>query len=592
MIRSNLRHFRRFKSDKFSSIEEFNKKKTKYSYGYNFDSLKDIDESIQPPKPEPKDDSMDINQVLEKDPRLLKLKPGSHEYRETLHQLHQEFLINSKKQHKRFEFNERMKGVFFGLVALIGVVSAHQIFMNRKSIKNRLLMNYKYGDVIDEPPKPVKNVKSTKHLLEKLEKELSDVNLANMKSSQEPGVYYFGDNVKIPVRIPEFDGVYIKDAYVERNNIIAITDKGKVLQWQKGSLKQLELPNNVIKIAPTKDNYYFLTSSGEILYIPRKIDTGFIPMLKRNWFGMLKIQSFSKVQNVSNISQVCSGVDHLLLLNKTGQVSVINTSKNPTNYGQYGPTYSPFDKKKIPINEIIDLPILNYQLDSTGALVERKFDSIASGDYYNIISEKNSVWSWGDNKFGQCGINNSITTIPIPKEVFNKKDLKRILKTKIYEPLKVFAGPSTSYLLLDNQYLLAFGSGINGELGSGRYLQVCSYPEIVKGQWSSQEFDEKTNSVKPIGIKEISVGNHHLLVQINSGDILATGSNDFGQLGNGKKIKSCKTVNIPKLLEPEDGKDKLKLAQIINDTTTKRLQLQNHQKFLAGNDASIIYSCK
>ncbi|KAI5960287.1 uncharacterized protein KGF55_004579 [Candida pseudojiufengensis] len=585
MFRS-IKHFRRFKSDKFSSIEEFNKKKTNYSYGYNFEKLKDLDEATKPSQP-PQPDHMDINQVLERDPRLLKLKPGSHEYRETLHKVHEEFISNAKKQEKRYEFNERMRGVLYGLAALVGVISIHQIFMNYGSIKNRLLMNYTYGDVVDETPQPKKNVKSSKHLLEKLQTELSDENLKNIKSSDEPGVYYFGGDTKIPLRIPEFDGTYIKDAFVEKDIIVAITNKGKVLQWYKGSLKQLNLPSNLTSITPTRDNYYFLSSNGEIFYIPRKVETGFIPMLKRNWFGMLKVLPYSKLEDVKDVISISSGLDHLLLLNKSGQVSVVNTSKNPTNLGQYGPTYSPFEKKKIPVNEVIDLPILNYTLDK-GSLIERKFDSIASGDYFNIISENNTVWTWGDNRFGQCGVNNSTTTIPIPKQIFVKKDFKRILKTKIYEPLKVFAGASTSYLLLDNLYLLSFGCGLNGELGSGRYLQVCSYPEIAKGQWTTKEYDEASNTLKLIGIKDISVGNNHFLLQMNSGDLLASGSNNFGQLGNGKKIKTSKPINIPKLIEPEDGKDKLKLAQSISDTTTKRLQLKNNQTFIAGENASII----
>lgn len=113
---------RKFKSgnNKFSSIEEFNKNKTKYSYGYNFDSLKELDDKTQP-KSEPSklrsnEDTIDINEAIENDPRLTKLKPGSHEYRETLHQLHQEFISKQKNQQKRYEFNERMRGYFMELL--------------------------------------------------------------------------------------------------------------------------------------------------------------------------------------------------------------------------------------------------------------------------------------------------------------------------------------------------------------------------------------------------------------------------------------------------------------------------------------------
>ena len=145
--------------DKYSSIEEFNKNKTKYNYGYNFDSLDKLDAKINPDhvnKPTTpqrsyaeaeEDKPMDINAIIESDPRLLNFKPGTAEYRDELRKIHAEFLIKQQNQQKNHEFRQRMKAVIVGFLAFVGIISAHQIFMNYDSLKNRLLMNYTYGDV-------------------------------------------------------------------------------------------------------------------------------------------------------------------------------------------------------------------------------------------------------------------------------------------------------------------------------------------------------------------------------------------------------------------------------------------------------------
>lgn len=616
---------RKFKSgnNKFSSIEEFNKNKTKYSYGYNFDSLKELDDKTQP-KSEPSklrsnEDTIDINEAIENDPRLTKLKPGSHEYRETLHQLHQEFISKQKNQQKRYEFNERMRGVFYGVAALVGVVSIHQIFMNYESIKNRLLMNYTYKDFNDEVgDAPKKNVKSSKHLLEKLERELSDENITQLKDSMvTPGVYQFGDNTKIPIRIPAFDGMFLKDAFIERGHIIAITDKGKVVEWKRGqhAVTEVKLPFLVDKITATSDYVYYLTSQGEVAYTPRKSAAGFLPMLKRNWLGLLKSQTFNKL-DVKNVVQFSSGINHLSFLTKQGQIFVVNSSKNPKNMGQFGPQYSPFDKKEIPVNKPIDMTLLNNEIVKEGNLkriVTRKFTDIASGDYFNIAADVNdSVWTWGDNTFGQCGDSNTTQIEPIPRKVFDKKDYKRICRNVFgkgakdtnFEVTRVLASKETSYIILkynDQNAILSLGNGLNGQLGGGRYLHVCSYPEIIKSLIGLKEFDEETNAVVNIGIKDAIPGRDHMFIVLDnrgSKDVFALGSNQYGQFGNGKRIKACKPTRLPRLLEPQDGENKLDLAKSINDMNTQRLQLlDNHkigkrnveQAIAAGEDSSMIY---
>ncbi|KAL6453855.1 FMP25 Protein FMP25 [Candida maltosa Xu316] len=613
--------------DKYSSIEEFNKQKTEYNIG-SLDEDKPLGKPEQHtekpfvPEQNEEDAPFDINAILENDPRLLKFRPGSAEYRDELRRLHKEFEENQQKAKSSDEFFHRMKGVGLGFLILVGIISGHQIFMNYDSLKNRLLMNYNYGDMKEESVKPVveKNVKSMNYMLEKLTKELTDENLSQVQDSKErSGVYFIGDNSKIPLRIPFFNDMYLKDAYAGKGHLIAVTDKGKVYEWKKGweNARLVNLPFTIDRITPTNDFFYFLTNKGEVVYIPRNDNTeNFIPLQRRNWFGLLKTQTYNKL-DFTNASQIASGADHLLILNKKGQVYVVNSSEKPINRGQYGPSYSPFDKKDIPVNQPIELTLLNNKIVATAkgdkTLVARTFDSIASGKYFNMVSDNDgNIWTWGDNSFGQCGDINTTDLRPIPRIAFDKSDLKRILrnivpgaKEDLIVTKKIVAGSTSSYVLvnyLNQDIIMSFGNGINGQLGGGRYMQVCCAPEIIKSLVGLSEFDESTNSVKPIGVKDISVGDKHLFITLDNvgqnKDVYAIGENENGQYGNGKKIKSCKPTKLPRLIEPEDGNDKLKLVKNLSDTNTKRLSLLSDwtigkntvdQVIFAGDDASIIY---
>ncbi|RCK56706.1 Protein FMP25, mitochondrial [Candida viswanathii] len=625
----------RYKSskDKYSSIEEFNKNKKTYNYGYNFDSLDKLDAKINPdhvsekkrteqrPYVDPESEKpMDINLLIENDPRLLKLKPGTAEYRDEMRKLHAEYHQKQQKQQKSHEFRQRMQGVIIGFLAFVGIISAHQILMNYDSIKNRLLMNYNYGDVKEpETKKKEVSTKSLNYMLEKLTKELSDEHLNQIQDSKEvTGVYVFGDDTKIPLRVPFFNNMIFKDVFVEKGHLVAITDKGKVYEWKKGwrDARLINLPASVDKVAPTDNYFYFLTNKGEVVYIPRNKSDKFVPLQRRNWFGLLKTQNHNEL-DVKNIKAIASGANHLLLLDKSGQVFVVNSSETPANRGQFGPIYSPFDKKDIPVNTPIDLTLLNNRIGRDGSgektLIPRTFSSIAAGKYFNLVADdEGNIWTWGENAAGQCGDLNTTQVKPIPRAVFAKSDLKRVLrnvlplaKADLIQVKTIAAGDETSYAVinyLDKDILIAFGNGLNGQLGGSRYMQVCCWPEIAKSLINMTEFDESSNSIKPIGIKDISAGSKHLFITLDNvgqqKDVYAVGENILGQLGNGKRSKTCKPVKLPRLLEPEDKTDKLTIVQNLSDVNTKRLLLLDgwqisknpvDQVIKAGDDASVIF---
>ena len=87
------------------------------------------------------------------------------------------------------------------------------------------------------------------------------------------------------------------------------------------------------------------------------------------------------------------------------------------------------------MNQPIDLTLLNNRIIQTEqgkAVVPRVFNYISSGKYFNIVSDDNgNIWTWGDNSCGQCGDINTTDLKPVPKIVFTKSDIKRVLRNTI-----------------------------------------------------------------------------------------------------------------------------------------------------------------
>ena len=51
----------------------------------------------------------------------------------------------------------------------------------------------------------------------------------------------------------------LKDVYVERGHLVAVSDNGKVYEWKKGwsDARLINLPYNVDKVTPTNDYFTF-----------------------------------------------------------------------------------------------------------------------------------------------------------------------------------------------------------------------------------------------------------------------------------------------------------------------------------------------
>ncbi|CAH6721936.1 hypothetical protein CLIB1444_07S05798 [[Candida] jaroonii] len=625
------------KYNKYKNIEEFNNSKTEYNFNKKFDNLKtqnsdDIHSKVYEAMEQ--EEQININEMIEKDPRLQGIEPNSPEYKELLDEINHEYRRERERQNNSEERREKFKAIGGGLSVAVGLVMVHQFMFNWDWYKARVFKSW--YDIDEDKLKTKKNSKDFSFLKSKLQDIIKGDFIANCKDSESStGLYLFGsqNNQKLPTRIPFFDDMTIKDVEIDNDLLVVIDDYGKLYQTTGSKTPELiKLPFKVEKCHISPEYLYLLTSKGELSITPR-IDKSldFEGSRSRNWLGVSQqydnnyISFFEDKINLLNkgekIQDIAGGISHLLMLTNKGRVFTMKTNEGD-NFGQFGlPQYSPINDPKIPVNKPFELTLLNNEIKvtrSNKSIQPRFFTSIASGNHHNIVSDSNgNVWTWGKNSYGQCGKDVSYKTSvqSVPERILSLDDFTYICK-KQYPKVKsenfsveqVYANAETSLIKLNyrdgnniDDLVLSMGNGVKGQLGINRFLHVSNTPKIIKSIINS-EFNEEKEELQRISVDSITCGKNHTIMKLNNvtdqKDVVVFGDNEFGQLGNGKLIKTSKPSSIPKLIEPEDlgSKDISNLTRKINDPNN-RLQLKSlkikktqvTQTIKACGDSSVIY---
>lgn len=636
----------------YSSIDDFNKSKTEYSFPYNTIKPKTLvhhdkgtalntaaghntgDVSRKVHEDVEQRSVVDINSILEKDPRLDGLVRGSVEYRDALDKVHQDFQRQTIALAKWYEFNERIRGVGLGILLLLGIILGHQIFMNYDYLKAKIMYKFRFeGDVANlalNSADPARNALKIDNIVARLAGDISPAFVAAIKSSDSvPGLYLCGkaNSLKLMLRVPYFDGQYLKDVVVEPDYVAVVTDKGKLYQYlplQNSSPVLTPLPYKLQKVCVDADRVYGLTTKGQVVYVERLGAKCSVPPAFHNSWLWKKEYRYGKVSGLGeHVKDMQHGKSQLLMLGQSGKLFMCCTNQEEENYGQYGlPNWSPLYSGVICENVAIEMKLANYAIvgkpDGSKTIASRKFTSIACGQYHNLaLDSSGNVWTWGLNNHGQCGLELGLKTDaqPVPQRVFQPYQLRQACGDLDTIPVRVYASNNTSYVECHGiqgrqDYLLSFGNGVQGQLGANRYIHACPKPQLVNSIVGLTEYDELLGGTKPIGIKELSVGSDHVFVTLNNEgqrkDVLAFGDNECGQQGNGKVTKSCKPINLPELIEPAevttDQSPKIKarrLARRLQDVVSHRLELLQHQKYgdgkradqviVAGTNSSALY---
>lgn len=641
----------KFYSDdkRYRSIEDFNKSKTDYTFNHqanhhspNNSNTNDLHAKVLESLEE--EQAIDINEVLENDPRLRHIDKNSPDYKNVLEYISKEYKAKQKANAKSYQRTEKFKAIGLGLTLCVSLIITHQVFFNWKWYKTRFFKSWYQID--EDKVKQPSNHNQQKYRNLKLQ-EIVNSEFVNglLKSDENPGLYVFGylNGKKLPTRIPFFDGMILKDVKINNNLLVVIDDKGKMYQYSKQMQRPelVQLPFKVDKCVISQESIYLLTTSGQLALTPRLDMPGMTksePSTKRNWLGLPTLNNYHTIKFINHdtnllqqrekVRDIETGYNHLLILTTNGRIFTMKTSESGDNFGQFGlPQFAPVQNPTITTNVPFELTLLNNQVfinKQQKSLKPRIITSIAAGDYHNIVSDsEGNIWTWGMNSYGQCGLNVSYQTNiqAVPVKILGKEDYAMICHKQIpkfdqqnVSVSNVYANAATSFIKLNykngettDNILLSFGNGTKGQLGINRFLHVSHRPLIIKSIML-QEFNEQKNQIESIGIADFSAGNNHSFVKLNNQgdykDVLVFGDNEYGQFGNSKLVKNAKPTSIPKLLEPLDFNIGEVTKDSINNITKKihdvdnRLQLHDNLKLKrsvveqvieATDDSSVVY---
>jgi alpha-tubulin suppressor-like RCC1 family protein len=164
--------------------------------------------------------------------------------------------------------------------------------------------------------------------------------------------------------------------------------------------------------------------------------------------------------------------------------------------------------------------------------------AIAAGGFHSLALLKNgTVMAWGEDDTGQAAGG----TFTGPGGIFTGPDgcsidedpctLTPTTVTGLTGVRAIAAGDTSSYALLANGTVVAWGESSWGDLGDGTSTgpDNCSSPEAIPDPCNPTPVAVKGLS----GVKAISAGADFTLALLNSGNVMAWGYNGAGQLGDG-----------------------------------------------------------
>lgn len=146
------------------------------------------------------------------------------------------------------------------------------------------------------------------------------------------------------------------------------------------------------------------------------------------------------------------------------------------------------------------------------------------GNHTCAITDTGNLKCWGDNSSGQLGIghNSPATLFNYYSPILDPQDV----------PVAVTAGWKHTCVLLKTGLVKCWGDNSSGQLGTGKISAVESTPVSV---------------VALNGVKSIAAGAKHTCALYSWGFVKCWGSNQYGQLGNGKFTNSALPVAPPYL---------------------------------------------
>lgn len=452
---------------------------------------------------------------------------------------------------------------------------------------------------------------------------ISSQHLQVQKSWENPGVYAWGSNagkavapdsdekfIKTPRRIRFFDGKLLRDIKMDKAFGAAIDERGDLLQWGTAYSPDAKEPTKTLRgmdltsLAISRDRIIALSSNGSVYSIPvsqteqqegpKPASTSWIPFWSTSNNISYRTRTPEKLSWSERVTAISSGLEHALMLTSTGRVfSFASGSQNYPAKGQLGIPGLTWDSRP---SGAFDTP---HEITTLKGFPVKK---IATGDFHSLVCDSSGrAFTFGDNTSGQLGFpfNAEATFVDAPSLLPTQKLYAGSGQTARVS--NVFAGGNTSFLAVDasapnskrlNADTWAFGFGLTGQLGVGRWVHTCPDPVKIPAFSGLFEWDEAAHLPIPIRLATISVGASHAAAVMDNvarvstkhathndtnwgRDILFWGNNEFYQIGSGKRSN----VATPTYIQPLDQSAEMERAASASGVSVKAMREKEWHRF-------------
>ena len=213
--------------------------------------------------------------------------------------------------------------------------------------------------------------------------------------------------------------------------------------------------------------------------------------------------------NCLNVVQLAAAAGHTFALTSNGSVYAWGGGQDVLGFGP-----RVISEKNPTLN-----PTLTALTHGTSAGVVITTGMGAAGILVN-----GRAWSWGDNRFGECGCASTAAQIPSPTPVSQG--------TTLYTWIDQggnLSGDGHELAMTASGAVWAWGDNAHGQLGIGTQVN-STIPVLVTGL--------------PTGIEDVRAGGEHSLALDSAGNVWAWGDNQYGQVGNGTTVSALLPVKV------------------------------------------------
>ncbi|USK60456.1 RCC1 domain-containing protein [Peribacillus asahii] len=322
-------------------------------------------------------------------------------------------------------------------------------------------------------------------------------------------------NQYTPVQVKGLKNV--KDIAAGYNFSLALKKDGTVWMWGN-PLASVSNPRSIPYQIKSLKNVVDI-AAGEEHMIALKKD-GTVWVWGNNSYGQGGIGRTSpatitnpvKVTKLSKVTAIAGGRYHTLAVKSDGTIWTWgNNERNQIGDGKTG-------------SGLMKNVLVPYQVKSL-----TKVKSVSGGTYYSLaVKSDGTVWSWGLNDVSQLGIVKTSAYQNKPAKVLGEDGEGYLSQIK-----QTDGGYRHTLAVANDGSLYTWGENTYGKLGIGTETSIYDV-------WS-----DGANSAVPIKVSltkvmQAEAGSEHTVAITTDGTVWSWGSNDYGQLGVGKKYSKKK----------------------------------------------------